>query len=202
MKRVYEVYDYRFYLKITGRQYKLMNKLLFVTLAVFCLSVVMYSQPRPVETSGPVSTKPVPASFEARYEGGIFGNSRKENGTLKFDDPNERVVFYGKDQRELFSIPYSALVVIYPDSKVGVSKTGNVVSRLPLPGAGLAGLFSKSTKYLIIQFEDQDVEAQGIATFKFDERDLLLTFINTLGGKAKMKQRGEAYYRPKKTPVF
>ena len=48
---------------------------------------------------------------------------------------------------------------------------------------------------------DQDVEAEGTANFKFDDRNLLLTFINTLGSKAKMKQKGDAYYRAKK-PVF
>jgi len=144
----------------------------------------------------------VPTSFEARYEGGVFGASAKESGTLKLDDINERVIFYKKDQKEMFSIPYSALLVIYPDSKESVSKTGNVVSRLPLPGAGLAGLITSSTKYLIVNFDDPDIDAKGTANFKFDNKDLLLTFINTLGPKAKMKQRGDAYYKPKNAPIY
>ena len=177
-----------------------MKKLLFIAFTVFYISGMIYAQPRPVEKTTPVPAN-VPASFEARYEGGIFGNSRKEKGNLKFDDANERVVFNGQDQKEMFSIPYSALLVIYPDSKTSVSQTGNVVSRLPLPGAGLAGLLSKSSKYLIVRYDDQDVDAEGTANFKFDDRNLLLTFINTLGSKAKMKQKGDAYYRSKK-PVF
>ena len=178
-----------------------MKKLLLSIFALLCFSAMMNAQPRPVEkTASPVPAN-LPASFEARYEGGIFGNSRKEKGNLKFDDANERVVFNGQDQKEMFSIPYSALLVIYPDSKTSVSQTGNVVSRLPLPGAGLAGLLSKSSKYLIVRYDDQDVEAEGTANFRFDDRNLLLTFINALGSKAKMKQKGDAYYRAKK-PVF
>lgn len=178
-----------------------MKRLLFLVLSVFCLSGLAYAQPRPVEkTATPPAN--LPASFAARYEGGIFGNTAKESGTLKFDDANERMVFLRKDQREMFSIPYETLLVIYPDSKVNTSTTGNVVSRLPLPGAGLAGLLSKSTKYLIINYSDPDVDVQGTANFKFDDKALLLTFINALGSKAKMLQRGDAYYRPKKRPVF
>jgi hypothetical protein len=179
-----------------------MKKLLFTTLAVFCLSIVISAQPRPVDKTPPPVSKNAPAAFEARYEGGIFGNSAKESGTLKIDEANERVVFYRKDKTEMFSIPYADLLVIYPDSTVGVSPTGNVVSRLPLPGAGLAGLATKSTKYLKITFDDPDVDVQGTANFRFDDKGLLLTFINTLGPKAKMTQRGDAYYRSKKHPVF
>src|SRR5260221_11368632 len=102
----------------------------------------------------------------------------------------------------MFSNPYSALLVIYPDSKVGVSKTGNVVSKMPLPGAGLAGLNNSTTKYVIINFNDPDIDAKGTANFKFDDKDKLQAFINTLGQKAKMKQRGDAYYKPKNAPVF
>lgn len=177
-----------------------MKKLLFFTLFVFCFSVATFAQPRPVDnTASPVVN--LPASFEARYEGGIFGNTAKTDGMLKFDDANLRVVFYRKD-KEMFSMPYDALLVIYPDSKVSTSTTGNVVSRLPLPGAGLAGLLSKSTKYLIINYSDPDVDVQGSANFKFDDKAMLLTFINALGSKAKMIQRGDAYYRPKKRAVF
>src|SRR5580765_4954993 len=108
-----------------------MKKLLFTTLAVFCFSAILCAQPRPVEkTPVPVAAN-APTSYEARYEGGVFGASEKETGTLKIDDINERIIFYKKDQKEMFSIPYSALLVIYPDSKVGVSKTGNVVSKVP-----------------------------------------------------------------------
>mgnify|MGYP003380924144 CR=1 FL=1 len=178
-----------------------MKKLLFTALAVFCFSMMAYAQPRPVEKEPFIVPANLPETFAASYEGGIFGNTSKESGTFKFDDANERVVFYRKDKREMFSIPYADLLVIYPDSKEGVSTTGNVVSKMPLPGAGLASLITKSTKYLIVKYDDRDIDVQGTANFKFEDKDLLLLFINALGVKAKMKQKGDAYYRVKK-PVF
>jgi hypothetical protein len=178
-----------------------MKKVLFIALALLIVPAALSAQPKPAEKDGQVPAN-LPASFEARYEGGIFGSAGKEKGQLKFDDANLRVVFYRKDGKEMFGIPYDALVVIYPDSKEGISKTGNVASRLPLPGAGLFGLMTKSTKYLVLNFNDPDVDAAGTANFKFDEKHDLLQFINALGAKAKMTQRGDAYYRPKRRAVF
>ncbi len=174
-----------------------MKKLLFVIFAVLSFSAMMYAQPRPVDRTPVKSTKPLPESFKARYDGGIFGSTGKEKGYFKFDDANERAVFYREDNKELFSIPYASLLVIYPDVKEHMSQTGNVISRLPLPGAGLAGLKSTESKYLVINFDDPDVDAKGTANFKFNDKELLLTFIDALGTKAKLKQRGQAYYRPR-----
>lgn len=174
------------------------RKFLPLLLAIFLVPAIVAGQPRPPETTNATPAKPLPELVEARYEGGIFGNSRKETGSLKMDNENERLVFFGKDKKEMFAIPYSALLVIYPDSKTSTSTTGNVVSRLPLPGAGLAGLITKSTKYLIIRYDDQEVDVEGTANFKIDDRDTLVSFIHALGTTAKMKQRGEAYYRAKK----
>lgn len=178
-----------------------MKRILFIITAFVCFTAIGHAQPRPLEKTTTLPAN-LPASFDARYEGGVFGASSKENGTLKFDDANLRVVFYRKDQTEMFGIPYEALLVIYPDSKESVSTTGNVVSRLPLPGAGLAGLLTKNTKYLILSYDDADIDVKGTANFKFDDKDKLLLFINALGTKAKMKQRGDAYYKPKAKAVY
>ncbi len=172
-----------------------MNKLLLISSLIFILSTVLLAQPRPAEKSADLNA---PISYEAKYEGGIFGASGREKGNLKFDDTNSRVTFYRKDGKEMFTIPYDALVVVYPDSKVAMSQTGNVLSRVPVPGAGLFGLMSKSSKFLIMNFDDPDIEARGVANFKFDDKKQLLTFIHALGARAKMTQRGDAYYRPKK----
>ncbi len=162
-------------------------------LCLGCLAAA--GQPRPAEKTADPNA---PISYVAKYEGGIFGASGREKGTLKIDDANLRVTFHRQDGREMFSIPYEALVVVYPDSKVAMSQTGNVVSRLPLPGASLFGLMSKSSKFLILNFDDPDINAQGVANFKFDDKKMLLAFIHALGTRAKMTQRGDAYYRPKK----
>ncbi len=182
-----------------GRFLWLMKNLLFATIALFCFAAIMNAQPRPVD-KGPVqSTKPLPDSFKARYDSGIFGSTGKQKGYFKFDDGNEHVVFYREDGREMFSVPFSSINMIYPDVKEHTSQTGNVISRLPLPGAGLAGLKSTESKYLVINFDDPDVDAKGTANFKFNDKELLLTFIDALGTRAKLKQRGQAYYRPRKS---
>ena len=173
-----------------------MKKVLLLTFAVFCFAGIISAQPKPVERT-PTAVASTPDTYEARYEGGIFGASAKDKGTLKFDDANERVVFYRLDGKEMFSIPYPSLVTIYPDSKDSVPQSGKVISHLPLPGAGLASLMNKSTKYANLTFDDPDIDAKGTASFRFDNKEHLLMFIDKLGAKAKMKQRGDAYYRPR-----
>ncbi len=176
-----------------------MKELIFAIVAFCCLSAVMQAQPRPVDKTQTKSLKPLPEMIKARYDGGIFGSTGKEKGYFKFDEANVRVVFYREDNRELFSIPYASLLVIYPETKEHTSQTGNVISRLPLPGAGLAGLKSTESKYLVINFDDPDIDVKGTANFKFNDKELLLSFIDALGTKAKMKQRGQAFYRPKES---
>lgn len=173
-----------------------MNRIFFIVAAVFGLAALASAQPRKADRSAPDT--PSPTTVKAKYEGGIYGSTGRQEGTLKMDNDQERLVFYRKgDNREMFSIPYEALVVIYPDSKVSTSQTGNVVSRLPLPGAAMAGLLSTRAQYLIVDFEDPDIDTHGKANFKFDNKKVMLAFIEALGSRAGMKQRGDAYYRPK-----
>ena len=138
-----------------------------------------------------------PASFSAKYEGGMFGFTDKESGTLRIDDANQRLVFFGKDNREKFGIPYKSLMVIYPQSRSVRSTTGSVVSHIPLPGAGIAGLLREKRRYLVVQFSDPDADARGVVNFKLANKAILETVIRTIGEKAKMTQRGDAYYRPR-----
>lgn len=174
-------------------------KYVFMTLMLAVCAVAAYGQPRPVDRSTTVPDN-APDVFTARYEGGLFGNGAKEKGTLKIDEANQRLLFFRPgEQKQMFEIPYDALVVIYPDSKESVPQSGKVIGALPIPGAGLAGLMSKSTKYANITFDDPDIEAKGSASFRFDNKEDLLTFINKLGSRAKMVQRGDAYYRRKRS---
>jgi hypothetical protein len=179
-----------------------MNRILLLIIALFVSASASFAQPRPVEaTAKPVAApaNPAPPSFEAKYEGGMFGYNEKEVGTLKFDDDNQRLVFFGKDAKEKFQIPYKSVLVIYPQSKSVTSTTGNVVSHIPLPGAGLAGLIKEKRRYLVMHFDDPDVEAaQGVLNFKLENKELLDSVLQTLAGKAQLTQRGDAYYRPKK----
>lgn len=182
-----------------------MKKMLLVfALSLFAGVSFAAAQPRIVEKK-PETPQPATlaqVAFKARYEGGMFGFSEKETGTLKFDGNNLRLVFFGKDNQELFGIPYNAIQVIYPQSKSVQSTGGKVMQQLPLPGAGIAGVFMKNkTRYMIVNFDDPEVSAKGTVNFKFDSQEMLNSAIQTLGNKAEMQQRGDAFYRPKKTPT-
>lgn len=180
-----------------------MNRILLIFSALLVFAAVGFGQPRPVDTSSKAAAstaaKRAPASFEAKYEGGMFGYSDREVGTLKFDDENQRLVFFGKDQKEKFGIPYRSVQVIYPQSKSVTSTTGNVVRSIPLPGAMLGGLIKEKRRYLVLHFDDPDIEsARGLVNFKIEDKDLLDSVIMSLAEKANLQQRGDAYYRPKK----
>jgi len=177
-----------------------MRKAIFATLCALAFAGLAVSQPRAPEKVQTVSTA---TEWQVRYEGGVFGSSAKEHGTIRIDEKNERMVFIRQsDGREMFSIPYEALIVLYPDSKTDTPQSGKVISHLPLPGAGLASLMSKSTKFANIQFDDPDIDAKGTASFRFEDQKDLLSFLNSLGPRAKMLQRGDAYYRPKQKSIF
>lgn len=178
-----------------------MKKTIFLLCAAFFMfSMNCFAQPRPInktETKA-VRKTPAPASFAAKYEGGMIGFNEKEQGTLKFDDANERLVFSGKDGKENFSLPYSAILLVSPNEQKVQSGTGRAIGAVPIIGAGLGGsLLKKKKRYLVIQFRDADVDVQGTANFLLDTGELLESAVQTLGEKAELTQRGDAYYRPK-----
>jgi hypothetical protein len=169
-----------------------------LAIGVFAAALTVSAQIRSAGTDGKKTTAAAaPATFSAKYEGGMFGFSKKESGILNLDDANQRLVFRDKKQKELFALPYGAMLVIYPQSQSARSNTGTVVGAIPLPGAGIAGMFIKEKRrYLIIQFADPDVEqARGTVSFKLENKELLNSVIETLGRANSMNQRGDAYYR-------
>ncbi len=180
-----------------------MRSLFFAALIAVCFSLTVLAQPRPIDQGPSPVPANAPSSYEARYEGGVFGASEKEKGTLKFDDAGERIVFYRKDtQKEMFAIPYTDLLTLFPDTKVGQSTTGKVISHAPVPGAGLFGMMNSSTRYVNMTFDDSELDTKGTASFKFEDKEMLRTFIIKLGTTAKMKQRGDAFYRSKTTSPY
>jgi hypothetical protein len=174
-----------------------MKKLVFVFAVTFALSAAVFAQ-RPVGADDtPKARGPVPAAVAAKYEGGMFGYNEREKGSLKFDDINERMIFLGKDGKEKFSVPYKAMLVVSPQSQSVTSTTGNVVRHIPLPGAGLAGLLKEKRRFLVIQFEDPDVDVRGVVNFRVEDKETLDVIVPAIGEKAKLQQRGDAYFRPR-----
>lgn len=142
--------------------------------------------------------KDFPKSFEVKYQGGLFGYSKKQKGTIGFDEINERFIFFGEDGKEKFSLPYSAIIMVSPSQKKVQSGTGRAVGAVPVFGSGiLGGLIKKKKNYLVVKFEDLEVGANGDINFLLDTEELVTSAINTLGNHAEMKPRGDAYIRSK-----
>ncbi len=143
---------------------------------------------------------PAPQTFKAKYEGGIFGYNKKQDGTLSFDDANSRLVFRNKENKEVLSIPYNALTGAYADTKARRPTAAKVVGAIPLPfGANyLSWLARKKYRYLTLQFKDEDTSASGLTSFKVDSKELLSSALYTLAEKAGLEARGEAYIRRNK----
>ncbi len=175
-----------------------MKKILLALIALSLFAVVAAAQPRPMDRSTRDSVKPAPESFDAKYQGGFFGHSDKIDGKLKFDDANKRLVFFGQDGKELFGLPYGGLLTVYPQSQSVTSTTGNVVRNIPLPGAILGGFIKEKRRYLVIRFDDPEMDTIGTMSFKVDDKELLDSVIAALGEKGELQRRGDAYFKPKK----
>ena len=139
---------------------------------------------------------PAPATVKAKYEGGIVGYGKTE-GTLNFDDANRRLVFRDKKtNKEYFSVPYDIVQAAWADTKSQRSTAGTVIASTVPYGLGLPGLFMKSTKrYLILQYRDPDTRAEGLVSFKLENKQLLASVLYTFAEKAGLTQRGEAFVR-------
>jgi len=178
-------------------------RFLFAVAAATALAAGAHAQrPRTTDTQPPAPKSapkpaPAPASVKAKYEGGVVGY-RKSDGTLNFDDANSRLLFRDKTNRELFSIPYKSVVMAWPDTHSHTSTTGHVIAGTVPYGLGLPALLMKSkTRYLNIRFQDPDTGTEGGASFKIGDKGLLYSVLGTLGDKAELTQRGDAYIRPK-----
>lgn len=140
---------------------------------------------------------PAPASVKAKYEGGMVGY-KKTDGTINFDDANARLVFRDKQGRELFGLAYNSLLMAWPDTKSSTSTTGRVLASTVPYGLGLPGLLMKNkSRYMNLRFQDPDTGTEGATSFKIGDKLMLASVLDTLGDKAGLAQRGDAYIRRK-----
>lgn len=142
---------------------------------------------------------PAPATLKAKYEGGVSGYMKKQTGTLNFDDASQRLVFRNKEGREYLALPYASVASVWPDTKARRTTAGTVVTYIPMPyGANLLGLLMREKqRFLVIQYHDPDTDAQGVTSFKLDNKQVLASAVHTLATKAELKPRGESYVRDK-----
>jgi hypothetical protein len=188
---------------------KILHKLLAVGLLLTMAAVAVPAQrPRAVENSDETSAKrpapPAPPKLvKAKYMGGYLGYRKKQEGMLTFDERNRRLVFRDKNEREIISLAYDAVLVTFADTEErrtmgpGTERVlMGTVGILALPGM----LFKKKYQFLSIQYRDPDTDAEGVTQFKLKNRDELDAVVYALAQKASLVQRGAIFVRRKDDP--
>ena len=136
-----------------------------------------------------------PPTVKAKYEGGVFGYNKRQDGTLNFDDGNQRLVFRDKQGKELLFIPYASLTGAYGDTKRVQPAAATVASKVPYIFAMPANYIKTKVRYLTLQYSDPDSKVSGVTSFKLDTKDMLDSVLFTLANKAGLSQRGEVFVR-------
>jgi hypothetical protein len=139
---------------------------------------------------------PAPPTVNAKYEGGVFGHNKKMEGTLNFDEANQRLVFRDAQHREIVSIPYNALTGAYGDTHAVRPSAATVASNIPYIGLP-ASLIKTKVRYLTLQYSDPDSKVAGVTSFRLENKDILDSVLNTVAGKAGMIKRGDVFVKKK-----
>jgi hypothetical protein len=179
---------------------KEMKFIVICLLTLVMAAAVCAQRPRPVDKSGATdATKavppPAPQTMNVKYEGGIFGYNKTMDGTLSFDDTNQRLLFR-KGQKDLFFIPYNAVTSVFADTQKRRPSAATVAQNVPYFGWPL-GLIKTKVRYLTLQYSDPDTRVAGVASFRLDNLDLVQSAVFTLANKAGLVPRGEIYVRKK-----
>jgi hypothetical protein len=138
---------------------------------------------------------PAPPTVKAKYEGGVFGYNKKIEGTLNFDDANQRLVFKDGKQKELLFIPYNALTGAYGNTHSVRPAAATVASNIPSIYALPAHFIKTKVRYLTLQYSDPDSKVTGVTSFRLENKDILDSVLNTLAGKAGLTRRGEVFVK-------
>lgn len=163
----------------------------------FIGGIVLAQRPRTqeAETSTTLPAPPVaPATVNAKYEGGVFGYTKKMNGTLNFDDSSQRLVFRNKQGKEILFVPYKALTGAYGDTHSVQPAAATIASHIPYIGLP-ASLIKTKVRYLTLQYSDPDSQVAGTTSFKLDNKDILDSVLFTLADKAGLTRRGEVFIK-------
>lgn len=174
-------------------------KFVVTCLLTFVMAAAVFAQrPRTMPTSAAAdATKavppPAPQTMKAKYEGGIFGYNNTMEGTLSFDDENQRLLFRKKD-KDIFFIPYNAVSSTFSDTQKRQPKAATVAQNVPYFGWPL-GFIKTKVRYLTLQYSDPDTHVSGITSFRLENKDMVDSAVYTLANKAGLSQRGEIFVR-------
>jgi len=161
-------------------------------------ATVCAQRPRAIEKTVPTdATKAAPSAapetMKAKYEGGVFGYNKTMEGTLSFDDTNQRLLFR-KDQKAIFFIPYKAVNSAFADTQKRRPTAATVAQHVPFYGWPL-GFIKTKVRYLTLQYSDPDTNVSGVTSFRLDNKDMVDSAVFTLASKAGLVPRGEIYVR-------
>lgn len=170
-----------------------------LTLLLFgaMLTGAFAQRPRTIESDpSKMSTPPVaPKTVKAKYEGGVFGYTKTMEGTLTFDDENNRLLFKDKKPPKEISIPYEAITSAFGDTKKVQPAAATVAGQVPTIYSLPARFIKTKVRYLTIQYSDPDSRVSGITSFKLENKELLESVLYTLAQKAEMTPRGDVYVK-------
>ena len=167
-------------------------------LAVIMSAAVSAQRPRAItpDTASDASKATpaaAPQTMKAKYEGGIFGYNKTMEGTLSFDDTNQRLLFR-KENKEMFFIPYNAVTSAFADTQKRRPSAATVAQNVPYFGWPL-GMIKTKVRYLTLQYSDPDTRVSGVTSFRLDNKDMVDSAVFTLANKAGMVPRGDVYVK-------
>lgn len=146
------------------------------------------------ETQQAQNAPAAPQTVRTKYEGGVFGYNRKMDGTLTFDDDNNRLLFRNQRGQEVFSIPYQAIMAAFADTQSRRPTAATVIgsaSIYTLP----ALLIRRNYRYLTLQYRDPDTSVEGTTSFRMQNREILDAVLRRLANQAGLTPRGEIFVR-------
>src|SRR5215204_472050 len=164
------------------------------------LTGVFAQRPRSMDPQPAAKTpaaKPAPRTVKAKYEGGVFGYTKTMEGTLTFDDENNRLLFKDKKPPKEISIPYEAITSAFSDTQKRRPAAATVASQVPLIYALPAHFIKTKVRYLTMQYSDPDSKVTGITSFKLENKEMLESVLVALAEKANLTIRGDIYVKKK-----
>lgn len=159
------------------------------------LTGVFAQRPRTAEPEPAKAPAAAPKTVKAKYEGGVFGYTKTMEGTLTFDDVNERLIFKDKKPPKEIHIPYESITSAFADTQKRRPTAATVASAIPSIYALPAQFIKTKVRYLTLQYNDPDSKVSGITSFKLENKELLESVLATLADKAGMTLRGDVYVK-------
>lgn len=173
-----------------------MRTVLTLLLVGLMFSGVVAQRPRSIEPEEKTPPPPpAPKTVKAKYEGGVFGYNKTMEGTLTFDDENERLVFKDKKPPKEIHIPYNAIASAFADTQKRRPAAASVASAVPVIFTLPARFIKTKVRYLTIQYSDPDTKVNGITSFRLENKEILASVVATLAEKAEMTKRGDIYVK-------